>query len=424
MWTTRWGDCFVAAVIALSAFALLNCRGIDLTPDGWAYWQGAVSLVEGKGYRYFSGNPIVAWPPLYSLYLAAWILVTGPTGLGLVIGNAFLISIQAWLWCYVLLTIWCDTGDEAGCLPRLAVAVYIGLFTAVTQQGVLADVLKYSLAPLLLRATWEMRRTDASVSSAQGTALAAVAGSLALLAHSSSVVFIAASSVMIGTTKAPRRRWDAAIVATVPLLVWAIVRQLMGQSGSHAIGVGVGHYDSTTYLRQLVRATGSLLAPNHHGLPFLAVGAGLVLTTVMVRRHAGNQALRFAALFVGLSAAFTYALFNLVWVRDPIGERFLLFFPVILAPLWILASARGPLAGFVACSLLILLPVLYWTGAGIWIRNTATFEDLGFPEGFAPRSARVSSSYPQGPPRETGTGLLLSPLAWEESAAASFLPRR
>ena len=119
MWTTRWGDCFVAAVIALSALALLNCRGIDLTPDGWAYWQGAVSLVEGKGYRYFSGNPIVAWPPLYSLYLAAWILVTGPTGLGLVIGNAFLISIQAWLWCYVLLTIWCDTGDEAGCLPRL-----------------------------------------------------------------------------------------------------------------------------------------------------------------------------------------------------------------------------------------------------------------------------------------------------------------
>jgi hypothetical protein len=381
-------------------------------------------LVEGKGYRYFSGNPIVAWPPLYSLYLAVWILVTGPTGLGLVIANAFLISIQAWLWCYVLLTIWCDTGEETGSPSRLAVAVYIGLFTAVTQQGVLADVLKYSLAPLLLLATWEVRRTDASVSSAQWTALAAVAGSLALLAHSSSVVFIVASAVMVGTTRVPWRRWDAAIVATVPLLVWVTVRQLMGQSGSHAIGVGVGHYDSTTYLLQLVRAAGSLLAPNQYGLPFLAVGAGLVLTTVMVQRPAGNPALRFAALFVGMSAMFTYALFNLVWVRDPIGERFLLFFPIILVPFWVLASARGPLAGFVVCSLFILLPLLCWTGAGIWIRNTATFENLGFPEGFAPRSARVSSSYPQGPPRETATGLLLSPLAWEESTAASSFPSR
>jgi hypothetical protein len=405
-------------VIALISFALLNSRGIDLTPDGWAYWQGAVSLVEGKGYRYFSGHPIVAWPPLYSLYLAAWILVTGPTGLGLVIGNALLIFIQAWLWCYVLLTIWCDTGEKAGLLPRLVVAVYVGLFTASTQQGVLADVLKYTLAPLLLLATWKMRRTDASVSSVQGTALAAVAGSLTLLAHSDGVALVGASAVLIGTTRVPRRRRDAAIVAIVSLLVWTIVRRVMDQSGSHAIGVGVGHYGPGTYLLQLVRAAGSLLAADQHGLSFLAASAGLVLTSVMLRRQVGNQALRFGVLFVGLSAAFTYALFNVVWVSDPIGERFLLFLPIILVPFWVLASARGPVAGFVACSLLILLPVLCWTGAGIWIRNTATLEDLGFPGGFAPRSARVSSLYPQGSPRETGRGLLLAPVVWEESKAS------
>jgi hypothetical protein len=334
--------------------------------------------------------------------------------------NALLISIQAGLWCYVLLTIWCEAGEAAVLPARLVVAVYIGLFTAVTQQGVLADVLKYTLAPLLLLATWEMQRADGSARSVQGTALAAIAGSLAILAHSNSVAFIAASAVLIGI----RRWWGAAIVATMPLLVWTIVRQLMGQSGSHAIGVGVGHYDPATYLLQLVGAAGALLAPGQHGLPFLAAGAGLVLTTVMARRRAGSQALRFAAVFVGLSAAFTWALFNLVWVKDPIGERFLLFFPIILVPLWVLASARGPLAGFVVCSLLILLPVLYWTGTGIWIRNTATFEGLGFPEGFAPRSARLSSSYPQGPPRETGSGLLLAPVAWEERRAASFFRTR
>jgi hypothetical protein len=319
--------------------------------------------------------------------------------------NAVLISIQAWLWCHVLLTIWYDAGGAASRLPALVVAAYIGLFTGFTQQGVLADVLKYTLVPLLLLATWQVPRTDGSVSRVQWTALAVVAGSLALLAHSHSVAFVAASAVLIGAKTAPRRRrWEAAIVAIVPLLVWTVVRQLMGQWGSHAMGLGVGQYDPGTYLIQIVLAAGSLLAPDRHGLPVLAAGAGLVLTTVMVRRHVGGEALRLAALFVGLSAAFTYALFNFVGVSDPIGERFLVFFPVTLVPLWVLTSARGPLAGLVVCSLLVVLPVLYWTGAAIWVRNTATREELGFPEGFAPRSARISSAYPQGPPARRQRG--------------------
>ena len=407
----------VAAVIALTSFALLNVRGIDLTPDGWAYWQGAVSLAEGTGYRYFSGNPIVAWPPLYSLYLAAWILMTGPTGLGLVMANAVLISIQAWLWCYVLLTIWSDAGAEAELPSRLVVAVYIGLFTAFTQQGVLADVLKYTLTSLLLLATWKIRRADPLISRRQWTALAVVTGSLALLTHNNSVAFVGASAVLLGTSRVSRRRRDAAIVATVPLLVWAIVRRLLDQAGSHELGVGVGHYAPTIYLLQLVHASGSLLAPDQYGLPFLATGAGLVLTTVTLRWEDGNQALRFAAQFAGVSTALTYALFNFVWVSDPIGERFLLFLPIIMVPFWLLAVAHRSVYSFVACSLLILLPIFYGTGTAIWIRNTATREELGFPEGFVPRSARVSPSYPQGSPRELGASLLLAPVAWEESRA-------
>ena len=88
----------IAPLAALLAYVPLHWSGIALDPDSWAAWQGAVSIVAGKGYTYFSGNPIHSWPPLYSLYLAGWIAAIGPTALTLMIANAVLVVLQAVLW--------------------------------------------------------------------------------------------------------------------------------------------------------------------------------------------------------------------------------------------------------------------------------------------------------------------------------------
>ena len=85
----------IAPSIALAAYVLLHWSGIGLDPDSWAAWQGAVSILAGKGYTYFSGNPIHSWPPLYSLYLALWIAAIGPTAWTLMISNGILILLQA-----------------------------------------------------------------------------------------------------------------------------------------------------------------------------------------------------------------------------------------------------------------------------------------------------------------------------------------
>src|SRR5690348_15902005 len=88
----------LACTIAAVFFIGIDIGGAYMTPDGWAYWQGAVSIAEGKGYTYFSGHPIISWPPLYSLYLAAWTLPLGSSGITLPAANGALVVIQAGLW--------------------------------------------------------------------------------------------------------------------------------------------------------------------------------------------------------------------------------------------------------------------------------------------------------------------------------------
>ena len=77
--TARHVEVTIAPLIALASYVVLHWSGIGLDPDSWAAWQAAVSILDGKGYSYFSGNPIHSWPPLYAVYLAAWIGILGPS---------------------------------------------------------------------------------------------------------------------------------------------------------------------------------------------------------------------------------------------------------------------------------------------------------------------------------------------------------
>jgi hypothetical protein len=45
--------------IAAAALHLVILRnGIWFTPDSWAYWEGAVSILRGEGYQWFHGSPV------------------------------------------------------------------------------------------------------------------------------------------------------------------------------------------------------------------------------------------------------------------------------------------------------------------------------------------------------------------------------
>src|SRR5262249_24841437 len=68
-----WKQAAIAGGVTFAATLAMLRHGIAITSDGWAYWQGSVSLLEGRGYTFlYYDVPIQAWPPLYSLYLALW----------------------------------------------------------------------------------------------------------------------------------------------------------------------------------------------------------------------------------------------------------------------------------------------------------------------------------------------------------------
>jgi hypothetical protein len=168
------------------------------------------------------------------------------------------------------------------------------------------------------------------------------------------------------------------------------------------------------YLLQLLGGAGSLIVPNRHGIPFFAVAAVAALFGHLVRRCHGRAALVFGGAFVGISAAVTYALFNVSWVNDPLTGRFLLFLPLAIIPLLFLASADWSRAVFVTCVAVVLCPQLYWTATWFHLKTRSSLQELGYPAGFATPDARLSVDYPFGPPTRAEHGVVLAPSSWEK----------
>ncbi len=70
-------DSLVAATIGFVIVQLFtHSGGIGISPDSIAYTGTARNLLEGKGFTEFSGGPMVAFPLLYPLFLAAIMFVT------------------------------------------------------------------------------------------------------------------------------------------------------------------------------------------------------------------------------------------------------------------------------------------------------------------------------------------------------------
>lgn len=147
MLTRRSGLEATAAFVAAVAYVLAHPAGMPIDPDGWAVWQGAVSISTGHGYTYFLGNPVTAWPPLYSAYLALWTWLLGPTGWSLLAANFVLIVLQAALWMGFALVVTERQSDESPTVPAMLLAAVLGIVVTLHQRDVFCQNLVYLLLP-------------------------------------------------------------------------------------------------------------------------------------------------------------------------------------------------------------------------------------------------------------------------------------
>lgn len=403
----------IAPLVALLCYALLHWSGIGLDPDSWAAWQAAISMLDGKGYSYFSGNPIHSWPPLYALYLAAWIAVLGPTALTLMIANAALVVLQGVLWMHFARTITVESGRPVSTGSATVLSVYVGMFVALNEQSVFAHNLVYTILPVFLILVWR-------IVSAQSWRPTRMLGLLSLatvlmLTHISSLAFLAAAAAVIAVAK---RLSIAALIAgavlvVVPTAIWLTVQAALDQGGSHHVGLGAGRFGPLFYAVQLLDGPGSLLVPAKFGAQFVAMSL-VWLAALAVARHPRTGGLRFGIAFVAFALLALYAIYNLSWIFSTLSGRLVLFVPLILVCLTYLAAVpTWPRAAPAALGVLIVASA-YWMASWSARQFTADLAALNFPTDFVPPRAYISRDYRSGPPVPGPHGLLIAPSPFEE----------
>lgn len=411
-------ETLAAPLLALGLYALLHVVGIGMTVDGWAAWQGGVSLATGNGYTYLSGDPVLAWPPLYSLYLAPWIFLAGPFGWSLTLANAVLIAAQAFCW-YRLTRMMCtDSGLRIDALTSYALSLFLALYLNALQWQVLGHNLAYVVLPLFLGSVWRLVSPTKPPRALADLALAIGLGTVLMLSHNSCVAFVGAAAFMVAVRKpvATINFVQAILLAVIPLGIWKLVRDALGQTGSHPIGLGNGKYGFLEYLVQLVQGPGQLMVPDRFFAPFIVV----LFFAIVVALSLGNKkaaALRFGTTFSLCSLAILFAMFNLTWiVNDLSSSRFILYVPLlVLLPLFVLTRERAPKAAAVV-ALLFLVPQVYWVANWGLRQIRETLAEQGFPESFAMPNVYVSRTYLEGPPITTDRGILISPFAFNDPA--------
>jgi hypothetical protein len=368
--TTHWYLCTAAGV----GGGLLNWFGIRhriwMAPDSWAFWEGSISLLDGRGYCLFLDNePIKSWPPLYSLYLAAWQLPFGVSGATLILAQCFLAVISAFGWSAVALSFYrrlnANMNVQNSTIDVLSCA-FVATLVAREFFAVRADNLKYALLPAMIALVDKLLLLgDRSKVTTPRYIATGVVGAALMLTHTSSIAFIVAVVATVWFTPETHvrgRLLGALILGATALAPWLVLRSILGQQGSHAIGMGAGTFSPVEYAVQMVGG-GLLLLSKQRSLA-IAVGIGMVATALFAysrERLPGSAQviLRGRLVFVGVACLVLYVLFNVTSIADMLTGRFLLFIPLILAPLAIgvVANRSQQFAtGLAAAILLVGIP--------------------------------------------------------------------
>jgi len=350
------------ALLASLLSALLLRNGVLGNPDSWAYWEGTVSLLETGHYTYLGGEPIVSWPPLFSLFLTPFLLFGGWKATGLIVALCVLCAGNVLAWCVFLWTLF---RGAAGAGARWALAgagLYVALFLAL-HTLLVAHLLMLLFVGLACAVVLRMCEPVTPRRYFAHALLLALLLGAALLTHNSALVFIGAASLtlLLQPVPAVRVRLAAAMLTGAGIFPWLLVRRYLQQVNSHPPSVSM--YTAPECLAQLIHGFGALFIGQspRMALPAFVLGFVFVLAAVCLlvfRRDLGLHARSLAALqLTFLACGFLFAIFNLTWITSLVGGRFIWFVALIVPPVLLRAAASRPvLLGALLAGLIV--PVL------------------------------------------------------------------
>ncbi len=364
--TTRERLRALAPELAVALLVALLCvyrsrAGLRFVPDGWAVWEGSVSLLERGTYAYFAGDPIRYWPPLPSLLLAATQALLG-TSCAAVLVFLAAVSGLGWLgWSRLTARLLADA-------PRPALRVAVGWLHAALVLGagslLLGHVVVLALLPWFLAALLDLLHGPEEGRTGARVRLG-LAGAALLLSHHTAVIFFPSAAVWLLLRRAGRRELllDAAPLAAASA-VWLASRLLLDQGRSHPLLLG-GRAGPTAYLVQLVTGLGELVSPTWWAPVTFPLGLLLLgLALVAARAREAPPARVVASIGLG-GLAGLWVLFDLIWISDALRDRFVWSFPLLAVPAAAVVLARRSAAAAVALVLLAAaIPTARWVVEG------------------------------------------------------------
>ena len=409
----------LAALLTWLLVAFLLRHGILLTPDGWAYWEGAVSLLHGEGYTYFGGEPLTDWGVLFSLYLSGVQLLLGVHGHALRLSVIALAGLTSGAWVYLVATL---AKPRAGWPVTLLYLLYAATFISLAYRFLLAETLFLWLLALLLLG---LHQLDRRVSAGQAFWLPFLGVNLLLflllLTRNPALALLPGLlwALYLSLRPLPRRQRLLLTLLTGLLTsaAWLGVRILLEQTGSHPITIG-GRFTPLAYGWQLLSGLASLWGPPTFRLSWLALGslggATLLVAAGLVRGAYKPLAAAQMRLLVDFTVLLSgagglYLLFNFTVVHDELNDRFLWFLALGLVGLlgawlsWLPPSRERHL----------LLAVLALVTACQLLRAGYTWLVAQPNPGVVTPTMTIAPDTISGPPVRKGAYTLVAPPAYE-----------
>jgi hypothetical protein len=339
-----WNEAFIAALLAVVLCSLLLRNGVLLSPDGWAYWEGSVSLLHGRGYDYFGGHPIYYYPPLFSLYLALWQAVFGASGGTICLALIVTCGATAFVWTYLFRLLF---GEHRARLQSVLLVVFVPSFLVVCYGLLLSETLQLLLQGLLLLAMTMALLRDQRPAGWSYWKLNLWLGLLfflLLVCRNSSLAFLPAVGMVLLALL--WREWKVCgmgewsllwrgavsffVVLVGPVAAWHGIRKELQQLTSHQIKPFQGTFTPDQYAWQIVESSIFFLGPDGLGQALLLGLLGFLLYAVLLRGEPQSKVARFMLLFVASSIVILYLIFNMTFVADPFKGRYLWFVPLML----------------------------------------------------------------------------------------------
>jgi hypothetical protein len=361
-----------SGVLAAALTTALTVRGLVLNPDGWAYWEGGVSLLSGRGYAYFGGQPIHAWPPLFSGLIALASAPLGVSGATLRVLLAALAAVTAFIWTSLYVS---GCGDRPGASAwKGAIALSMALLVGFWYQSLLADTLGLALIGAV---SWAVARCahgrdKAPCSLATLAGLAVSLGALVATRHAALALLPAAAALTasVSARRAPVSRFVAILVATIvlPLAIAAVTAAGVGQLHARVVGLGLARYTPADYGWEIVNGYADLVAHPvlRAGKWVMAIVSVLAFIVALVKLRARGDSSARAALAVAaltlVGTLLTAVLFSLTWVHDELRGRFL--WPLPLVAVGTIAVAGAGSTGWRSRGLALVVSLLILVAAG------------------------------------------------------------